>query len=39
MQEGFVGDEAVPEIRGITWHLDEVFCKINGRLVYLWPSG
>ena len=21
---------------GDTWHYDEVFCKINGRLVYLW---
>ena len=21
---------------GDTWHLDEVFCKINGELVYLW---
>ena len=23
---------------GDTWHLDEVFCKINGRLVYLWRA-
>jgi putative transposase len=21
---------------GDTWHLDEVFCKVNGELVYLW---
>jgi len=24
---------------GGTWHLDEVFCKITGELVYLWPRG
>src|SRR5215467_5380536 len=23
---------------GDTWHLDEVFCKINGELVYLWRA-
>jgi putative transposase len=23
---------------GDTWHLDEVFCKINGNLVYLWRA-
>ena len=23
---------------GDTWHLDEVFCKINGQLVYLWRA-
>jgi putative transposase len=23
---------------GGTWHLDEVFCKINGELVYLWRA-
>ena len=23
---------------GDTWHLDEVFCKINGHLVYLWRA-
>ena len=23
---------------GKTWHLDEVFCKINGQLVYLWRA-
>jgi len=23
---------------GDTWHLDEVFCKINGRPVYLWRA-
>jgi putative transposase len=23
---------------GDTWHLDEVFCKINGGLVYLWRA-
>ena len=23
---------------GDTWHLDEVFCKINGKLVYLWRA-
>ena len=28
-QRGRVGD---------TWHLDEVFCKINGELVYLWVA-
>jgi len=24
---------------GATWHLDEVFCRINGALVYLWRRG
>ena len=24
---------------GDTWHLDEVFCKVNGELVYLWRAG
>ena len=28
-RRGFCGD---------TWHLDEVFCKINGELVYLWRA-
>ena len=23
---------------GATWHLDEVFCRINGALVYLWRA-
>ena len=23
---------------GDTWHLDEVFCKVNGALVYLWRA-
>ena len=23
---------------GDTWHLDEIFCKINGKLVYLWRA-
>jgi len=23
---------------GDTWHLDEIFCKINGELVYLWRA-
>jgi len=23
---------------GDTWHLDEVFCKIHGELVYLWRA-
>jgi putative transposase len=23
---------------GDTWHLDEVFCKTNGELVYLWRA-
>lgn len=23
---------------GDTWHFDEVFCKINGELVYLWRA-
>ena len=23
---------------GDTWHLDEVFCKINGQLVYFWRA-
>jgi putative transposase len=23
---------------GDTWHLDEVFCKVNGELVYLWRA-
>ena len=23
---------------GDTWHLDEVFCKINGELVYRWRA-
>jgi putative transposase len=23
---------------GDTWHLDEVFCKVNGQLVYLWRA-
>jgi putative transposase len=23
---------------GDAWHLDEVFCKINGKLVYLWRA-
>ena len=35
MQGGFVADGARP---GDTWHLDEVFCKVNGQLVYLWRA-
>src|ERR1700674_560961 len=23
---------------GDTWHLDELFCKVNGELVYLWRA-
>jgi putative transposase len=23
---------------GDTWHLDDVFCRINGQLVYLWRA-
>jgi putative transposase len=23
---------------GDTWHLDEVYCKVNGTLVYLWRA-
>lgn len=23
---------------GDTWHIDEVFCQINGELVYLWRA-
>ena len=32
MQDGSVADRAPGDI----WHLDEVFCNINGQLVYLW---
>jgi transposase-like protein len=29
--------ERIALVYGDTWHLDEVFCKINGQLVYLCP--
>jgi putative transposase len=35
MLAGFGANGVAP---GDTWHLDEVFCKINGRLVYLWRA-